>query len=86
MLGRSFVRVSRLLWQGGYNMSPHAGAQAAQVAQQAAMAGAPNPMNTNNPFPPHSSQEHRQGKLINSPSDLASKLKLIKDTFNAEIV
>lgn len=38
--------------QGGYNMSPHAGAQAAQVAQQAAMAGAPNPMNTNNPFPP----------------------------------
>lgn len=38
--------------QGGYNMSPQAGAQAAQVAQQAAMAGAPNPMNPSNPFPP----------------------------------
>ena len=35
--------------QGGYNMNPQAGAQA---AQQAAMAGAPNPMNPNNPFPP----------------------------------
>lgn len=34
---------------GCYNMSPHTGAQA---AQQAAMVGAPNPMNTNNPFPP----------------------------------
>ena len=33
-----------------------------------------------------SSQEHRQGKLIICHSDLASKLKLIKDTFNAEIV
>ena len=38
--------------QGGYNMNPQAGAQAAQAAQQAAMAGAPNPMNSNNPFPP----------------------------------
>lgn len=38
--------------QGGYNMSPQAGAQAAQAAQQAAMAGASNPMNPNNPFPP----------------------------------
>lgn len=35
--------------QGGYNMNPQTGAQA---AQQAAMAGAPNPMNPNNPFPP----------------------------------
>ena len=35
--------------QGGYNMNPQAGAQA---AQQAAMSGAPNPMNPNNPFPP----------------------------------
>lgn len=34
---------------GGYNMGPQTGAQA---AQQAAMAGAPNPMNPNNPFPP----------------------------------
>ena len=35
--------------QGGYNMNPQAGAQA---AQQDAMSGAPNPMNPNNPFPP----------------------------------
>ncbi len=34
----------------------------------------------------HSSQEHRQVNLTNSRSDLASKLKLIKDKFNAEIV
>ena len=39
--------------QGGYNVgNPHTGAQASQAAQQAAMAGAPNPMNLNNPFPP----------------------------------
>ena len=38
--------------QCGYNMSPQAGAQAAQASQQAAMSGEPNPMNTNNPFPP----------------------------------
>lgn len=37
---------------GGYNMKPQAGAHAAQAAQQAVMAGAPNPMNSNNPFPP----------------------------------
>ena len=37
--------------QGGYNTNPYA-AQAAQAAQQAAMYGVPNPMNTNNPFPP----------------------------------
>ena len=36
--------------QGGYNVgNPQTGAQ---TAQQAAMAGAPNPMNPNNPFPP----------------------------------
>ena len=35
--------------QGGYNISHQAGAQ---EAQQAVMAGAPNPMNPNNPFPP----------------------------------
>lgn len=35
--------------QGGYNMNPQA---VAQAAQQAAMSGAPNPMNPNNPFPP----------------------------------
>ena len=38
--------------QGGYNMNPQAGAQYAQVAQQAAMYGVPNQMNPNNPFPP----------------------------------
>ena len=38
--------------QGGYNMNPQAGAQAAQASQQVAMSGAPNPMNPNNPFPP----------------------------------
>ena len=39
--------------QGGYNVGkPQTGAQAAQAAQQAAMSGAPNPMNLNNPFPP----------------------------------
>lgn len=72
--------------QGGYNMSPQAGAQAAQVAQQAAMAGAPNPMNPNNPFPPAHQQAQQRGNSDDCPSDLASKLKLIKDTFNAEIV
>lgn len=38
--------------QGGYNMNPQAGAQAAYQAQQAAMTGAPNPMNPQNLFPP----------------------------------
>ena len=38
--------------QGVYNMNHQAGAQYAQSAQQAAMYGAPNPMNPNNPFPP----------------------------------
>lgn len=41
--------------QGGYNTNPYAGAnasQTAQAAQQAAMYGAPNPMNPNNTFPP----------------------------------
>ena len=38
--------------QGGYNTNPQAGAQYTQAAQQAAMYGAPNPMNPNNPFPP----------------------------------
>lgn len=33
-----------------------------------------------------SSQLSRKGTLMICPSDLASKLKLIKDTFNAEIV
>ena len=42
--------------QGGYSTNPYAGAaqtaQAAQASQQAAMYGAPNPMNSQNPFPP----------------------------------
>lgn len=39
--------------QGSYNVgNPQAGAQAAYQAQQAAMAGAPNQMNPQNPFPP----------------------------------
>ena len=33
-----------------------------------------------------SSQLSRKGTLMICPSDMASKLKLIKDTFNAEIV
>lgn len=38
--------------QGGYNTNPYTGAQAAQVAQPSAFVGAPNPMNSQNPFPP----------------------------------
>ena len=53
--------------QGGYNMSPQAGAQAAQVAQQAAMAGAPNPMNPNNPFPPAQQPGAPAGQADNLP-------------------
>ena len=36
--------------QGGYNVGNHQ--TGSQAAQQAAMAGAPNPMNPNNQFPP----------------------------------
>ena len=36
--------------QGGYNVGNHQ--TGSQAAQQAAMSGAPNPMNPNNPFPP----------------------------------
>lgn len=53
--------------QGGYNMSPQAGAQAAQVAQQAAMVGAPNPMNPNNPFPPAQQPAQPQGDSSDLP-------------------
>lgn len=53
--------------QGGYNMSPHAGAQAAQVAQQAAMAGAPNPTNPSNPFPSAQPPAQPQGKSDDLP-------------------
>lgn len=53
--------------QGGYNMSPQAGAQAAQAAQQAAMAGAPNPMNPQNPFPPAQQPGAPAGQADNLP-------------------
>lgn len=53
--------------QGGYNMSPQAGAQAAQAAQQAAMAGASNPMNPNNPFPPAQPPAQPQGDSSDLP-------------------
>ena len=38
--------------QGCYNTNPYAGANAAQAAQPQAFAGAPNYMNSRNPFPP----------------------------------
>lgn len=50
--------------QGGYNMNPQAGAMA---AQQAAMAGAPNPMNPNNPFPPAQQPGAPAGKSDDLP-------------------
>lgn len=51
--------------QGGYNVgNPQTGAQA---AQQAAMAGAPNPMNTNNPFPPAQQPGAPAGQSDNLP-------------------
>lgn len=53
--------------QGGYNMSPQAGAQAAQAAQQAAMVGAPNPTNPNNPFPPAQQPAQPQGDSSDLP-------------------
>ena len=53
--------------QGGYNMSPQTGAQAAQAAQQTAMAGAPNTMNPNNPFPPAQQPGAPAGQADNLP-------------------
>ena len=50
--------------QGGYNANPYAGAQA---AQQAAMYGAPNPMNPNNPFPPAQQPGVQAGKYDQPP-------------------
>ena len=51
---------------GGY-MNPQAGAQYAQAAQQAAMYGAPNPMNPNNPFPPTQQQGVQPGQSDQPP-------------------
>lgn len=53
--------------QGGYNMSPQAGAQAAQAAQQAVMVGAPNPTNPSNPFPPAQPPAQPQGDSSDLP-------------------
>ena len=51
--------------QGGYNVGNHQTGSLA--AQQAAMAGAPNPMNPNNPFPPSQQQESQAGQADNLP-------------------
>ena len=51
--------------QGGYNVGNHQARS--QAAQQAAMAGAPNPMNPNNPFPPSQQQESQAGQADNLP-------------------
>ena len=54
--------------QGGYNANPYAGAsQTEQAAQQAAMYGAPNPMNPNNPFPPAQQPGVQAGKYDQPP-------------------
>ena len=57
----------QLPMQGGYNMSPQAGAQAAQAAQQAAMVGAPNTTNPSNPFPPAQPPAQPQGNSSDLP-------------------
>ena len=51
--------------QGGYNVGNHQ--TGSQAAQQAAMSGAPNPMNQNNPFPPSQQQESQAGQADNLP-------------------
>lgn len=54
--------------QGSYNVgNPQAGAQAAYQAQQAAMVGAPNPTNSNNPFPPAQQPGAPAGQADNLP-------------------
>ena len=52
--------------QGGYNMSPQAGAQAAQAAQQAYMAGASGQTNSSNQLPPKQ-PAHPQGDSSDLP-------------------
>ena len=59
--------VTRPIEQGGYNVNPQAGAQAAQPAQQAPMWQAPNPMNPNNPFPPVQQPAQPQGNSDSLP-------------------
>lgn len=53
--------------QGGYNMNPQAGANA---AQQAAMAGAPNQMNQQNLFPPEQQSAQQQAQQRGNSDDL----------------
>lgn len=53
--------------QGGYSTNPQAGAQAAQVAQQAAMAVAPNHTNPQNLFPPAQPPAQPQGNSSDLP-------------------
>lgn len=54
--------------QGSYNVgNPQAGAQAAYQAQQAAMVGAPNPMNQQNLFPPAQQPGVPAGQADNIP-------------------
>ena len=52
--------------QGGYNMGPQTGAQAAQAAQPSAFVGVPNPMNPQNPFPPAQQPGAPAGKADSS--------------------
>ena len=51
--------------QGGYNVGNHQ--TGSQAAQQAAMSGAPNPMNPNNPFPPAQQQVAPAGQADQLP-------------------
>lgn len=53
--------------QGGYNMNPQAGAQAAQAAQPSAVFGAANPMNPQNPFPPAQQPGEEAGESDDFP-------------------
>lgn len=53
--------------QGGYNMNPQAGAQAAQAAQPSAVFGAANPMNPQNPFPPAQQPGEEAGESDDLP-------------------
>ena len=51
--------------QGGYNVGNHQ--TGSQAAHQSAMAGAPNPMNPNNPFPPSQQQASQARHADNLP-------------------
>ena len=53
--------------QGGYNTNPYAGANAAQSAQPTAFVGAPNYMNSRNPFPPEQQPGVQTGQSDQPP-------------------